>query len=116
VATCQELDRALHLAELHCLSQQPMVVSLYIRGHRMEVGLGLAQSFVSLQRREPLPGPAYISIGAGQAGWGVVSFFDGWHRMDVPERNLLPASQARQVLREFFETGTRSTAIDWETV
>ena len=35
-------------------------------------------------------------------------------RTEIPEQNLLPATKARQILREFFETGIRSINPDWE--
>jgi hypothetical protein len=116
VGTCQELDRMLHRTQLHCTPKHPIVVTLYVHGHRLEIGLGLPKSFVSIQRCEPTPGPNFISIGDARADWGAAFFFHGWHRTEVPERNLLPATKARQILREYFETGLRSTHIEWETL
>jgi len=116
IGTCQELDQMLHKAQLRCAPDHSLVVTLYVHGHRLEIGLGLPQSFVTIQRCDPTPGPILISIGNARADWGVVFFFRGWHRTEVPERNLLPASTARQVFREFFETGLRSTNIEWEAL
>jgi hypothetical protein len=116
IGTSQELDRALHKAGLNCTPQHPIVVTLYVHGHRLTFGLGLPKSFVSVQPCERSPGSGHISMGDGRAGWGVVSFFRGWHHTEVPERNLLPTSKARQIVRDFFETRTRSTVIDWETL
>jgi len=116
VGNCQELDRTLHQAELHCTTQHPIVVVLKVHGHRLEIGLGLPNSFVRIQRCEPTPGPGYISIGNAHADWGAAFFFHGWRRTDIPERNLLPATIARKILREFFLTGTRSMSIDWESI
>jgi hypothetical protein len=116
IGTCQELDRMLHKAELRCAPEHQIVVALYVHGHRLEIGLGLPKSFVSIQRYEPTPGPGFISVGNARADWGTVFFSHGWRRTGVPERNLLPVSEARQIFREFFETGMRSTTIDWETL
>ena len=116
VGTCQELDRALHKAESRCVPKHPIVVSLHVHGHLLEIGLGIPKSFVSIQRCEPTPGPGFISIGNARADWGAAFFSNGWRRTEVPERNLLPATKARQILREFFETGTRPTNIDWEAI
>lgn len=116
VGSCQELDKMLHKAELHCAPGHPIVVSLYVHGHRLEIGLGLPKSFVCIQRCDPTPGPGFISIGNARAQWGANFFSHGWRRAEVPERNILPATQARRVLREFFETGIRSTSIDWEAL
>jgi hypothetical protein len=106
----------LHRAELRCASQHPIVVSLHVHGHRLGIGLGLPDSFVSIERCEPAPGPAFISIGEPRADQREDLFLLGWHRAVIPQRNLLPATQARKILREFFETGARSTEIEWETL
>lgn len=116
VETCLELDQALHKAEIRCTPKHPIVVSLRVHGHRLEIGLGIPKSFISIHRYEPTPGPGFISVGNGRADWGTTFFSHGWRRTEVPERNLLTATQARQVLREFFETGHRSTNIEWETL
>ena len=116
IGTCLELDRALHKAELHCTSQRPIIVSLYAHGHRLEIGLGLRDSFVSFQRCKPTPGPSLITVGDEQADHGAVFFFLGWRCTEIPRRNLLPAAKAREILREFFETGGRSTIVEWEAL
>ncbi len=116
IGTCQELDQMLHKTQLRCTPEHPIVVILYVHGHRLETGLGLPKSYVSIQRCEPTTGPSFVSIGDARADWGATFFFHGWYRTEVPERNLLPATKARRILREFFETGLRSTDIDWEAV
>src|SRR5580704_10606810 len=63
VATCQELDQVLHKTQLRCTPEHPIVVALYMHGHRLETGLGLPKSFVSIQDCEPATGPSFISIG-----------------------------------------------------
>jgi len=116
IATCQELDKALHKAELRCTREHPISVSLNVHGHLLDIGLGLPNSFVSMQRCEPTNGPRFISIGNAKADWGTVFFSNGWRRTGIPVRNLLPATKARQILREFFETGIRPVSIDWEAL
>lgn len=114
--TCLELDQALHQAETHSTSRRPIVAHLHIHGHRLGIGLGYPVSFVSIQRCEPTPGPGFISLGDARAKLNAVFFLLGWRRMEIPQRNLVPAAKAREILREFFETGIRSTSIDWETL
>jgi hypothetical protein len=114
VGTSLELDQMLHKVQLRCTPQHPIVVFLHVHGHRLGIGLGLPKSFVSIQRWEPTSGPSFISIGDAHANWGAAFFFHGWYRTEVPERNSLPAARARQIVREFFETGVRSTNIEWE--
>src|SRR5678816_3985971 len=62
IRTCLELDRALHKIELRCGFKHPTIVSLYTRGHHLEIGLGLPNSFVSIQRCEPRLGPRLITV------------------------------------------------------
>ena len=116
IGTRFELDQALHQAELHCTPQQPMIVSLYAHGHRVGIGLGLQDSFVSFQRFEPTPGPILITVGDVPDDHGAVLFFLGWRRIEIPRRHLLPVTRAREILGEFFETGVRPTIVDWEAL
>ncbi len=116
IGTTFELDKALHAAELQCVPLHPIIASLYAHGHWLQIGLGLPDSFVSFQRFEPTPGPGFITVGNGRANHRAVFFFLGWRHTEIPSRNLLPASKARQVIREFFDAGTRSMMVDWETL
>ena len=116
IGTCQELDQMLHKTQLRCAPNHSLVVTLYVHGHRLEIGLGLPQSFVTVQRCDPTPGPILISIGNARADWGVAFFFCGWHRIEVSQRNLLPAGAARQIFTEFFENGLRSTNVEREAL
>ena len=116
IETRLELDQALHKAELNCAAERPIIVSLYAHGHQLEIGLGLRDSFVSFQRCQPTPGPNLITVGDERANYGAVFFFLGWRRTEIPRRNLLPVTKAREILREFFETGVRPTIVEWETL
>ncbi|HEX5398852.1 MAG TPA: Imm1 family immunity protein [Verrucomicrobiae bacterium] len=116
IRTCLELDRALHGAELECTFQHPIIVSLYAHGHRLGIGLGLRDSFVSFQRHKPTPGTNLITVGDARADDRAVFFFLGWRRTEIPRRNLLPSTKARQILREFFETGVRPAIVEWEAL
>ena len=56
-----------------------------------------------------------LSKAAGrQAKRGVVFFFLNTRHTEIPRHNLIPTSQAREIVREFFETGRRSTSVKWE--
>jgi len=116
IGTAQELEGALNEAESHCTPQHPIAVSLQVHGHQLEIGLGRAHSFIRIRRHEPTRGPCFISMGESRGNRGVIFFSQGWRRTKVPERNLLPATTARQILRRFFETGLRSTDTDWEAL
>ena len=115
IRTCLELDQALHKAELHYPIDHAVIVSLYSRGFHVEIGLGLTRSFVSIQRCEPQLGPRLITVGVAEADKEAVFFNLSGVRTEVLARNLLPASDARRILREFFNTGVASANFDWET-
>jgi hypothetical protein len=116
VADLGELNLALQKAEARCAARHPIIVSLYVHGHRLRIGLGLPNSFVSIQRCVPTAGPAFLSIGDARVDRGAVFFFHGWRRTEIAARNLLPAAKAREILKEFFETGARPNHIDWEAL
>ena len=116
VGTRFELDQALHQAELHCSPQRPIIVSLYAHGHRVGIGLGQQDSFVSFQRFEPTPGPILITVGDWPDDHGAVLFFLGWRQIEIPRRHLLPMTRAREILQEFFETGVRPATVEWESL
>jgi len=117
VSTSLEMDRALHKAEARATAQHAIAVAIYGRGHQITIGLGLPQSFVSIRGCEPGgPQPCVITVGSTRAEQGAVFFFLGTHRTEIPQRNLIPAGQARQILREFLETGSRPTSVDWENL
>jgi hypothetical protein len=116
IRTCLELDGALHKAELRCAVGRPVIVSLYTRGFHLEIGLGLPRSFVSIQRCEPQLGQRVITVGDGFSDSGAVFFLGRGERTEVSGRNLLPASDARRIFREFFNTGVASTSFYWEAL
>ena len=116
IETIFELDQALRKAELSCSAERPIIVSLYAHGHQLEIGLGSRDSFVSFQRCKPATGPSLITIGDARADHGAVFFFLGGRSTEIPRRNLLPATKAREILREFFETGVRPAIVEWETL
>ena len=116
IRTCLELDQALHKAELRCGANHPIIVSLYTRDFHLKMGLGLPRSFVIIQRCEPRLGPGLITVGDVASNGGAVFFLCCGDRTEVPGRNLLPASDARKIFREFFNTGISSTSSHWEAL
>jgi hypothetical protein len=115
VSTCHELDQALHKVGLRSSAAHPIAVALYVHGYEVVIGLGLPESFVNVKSWERgTPESCLTTVGNGRAQRGVVFYFLGNRRTEIPQRNLIPMAQARQVIREFFETGARSTSVAWE--
>jgi hypothetical protein len=115
ISTCHELDQALHKVALRSTAAHPIVVALYVHGYEVVFGLGLPESFVNVKNWEPgTPECCLTTVGNDSAQRGVVFFFLDKRRTEIPRRNLIPTAQARQVVREFFETGRRSTSVKWD--
>ena len=115
VSTCHELDQALHQVAAHCTPEHPIIVAINVHGYQVGIGIGLHESFVHVKRPEPdAPESCFITVGDGQAKRGVVFFFLNTHHTEISQHNLIPTSQARGIVREFFETGRRSTSVKWE--
>jgi len=115
VATGHELDQALHKVAARCTAEHPIIVALYAHGFEVGIGLGLPMSFVNVKSWErAAPESCLITVGNDRAQRGAVFFFLNKQHTEIPRRNLIPAAQARQIVREFFETGSRSTSVKWE--
>jgi hypothetical protein len=115
VATCHELDQALHQVAAQCPPGHPIIVAIYVHGSQVGIGIGLHESFVHIKPpKTGAPESCLITIGGGQAKHGVVFYFLNTRPTEIPQHNLIPTSQARGIVREFFQTGRRSTNVKWE--
>jgi hypothetical protein len=115
ISTCHELDLALHKVAARCTAQHPIVVALCVHGYEVGIGLGLQQSFVNVKNwGHGVAESCYITVGLGQAQRDAAFFFLDTQPIEIPQRNLIPTAQARQIVRDFFETGRRSTSVRWE--
>ena len=115
VSTCHELDQVLHQVDARCTPGHPIIVAIYVHGYQVRIGIGLHESFVHVERpKSDASESCLITVGSGQARHGVVFYFLGTRPTEIPQRNLIPTSQARGIVREFFETGRRSTNVQWE--
>jgi Immunity protein Imm1 len=115
VSTCHELDEALHRVAARCTPKHPILIALYVHGYEVGIGLGLPESFVNIKNWERgTPVCCLITVGDGRAQRGTVFFYLNTHPIEIRQRNLIPTTRARQVVREFFETGRRSTSVEWE--
>jgi hypothetical protein len=115
VSTRQELDQALHKVSARCTPKHPIIVAICAHGYEVGIGLGLPDSFVNVKSRQgDSPQSSLITVGDARAQHGIVFFFLDKQRTEIPRRNLIPTAEARQIVREFFETGRRSTSVKWE--
>ena len=115
VSTCHELDQVLHQVAARCTPGYPIIVAIYVHDYQVRIGIGLHESFVHVERpKSDASESCLITVGGGQAKRGVVFFFLDTRPTEIPQHNLIPTSQARGIVREFFETGRRSTSVKWE--
>jgi hypothetical protein len=117
ISSCQELDRALYKVSARSTAHHPIIVALCVHGCVVGIGLGLPESFVNIRSGDrDAPESSLITVGHDQAKRGAVFFFLDQRRTEIPRHNLIPTAQARQIVREFFETGGRSTSVQWENL
>ena len=113
IPTAKALDEWFDQLASACAQDAPIVVRLSVHGYDIEIGLGLAESFVHIEHESGMP-PYFTTMGDPQAE-GTVSFYlFGNAQTGILRRNLVPAALAREVVREFFETGSRSSRVEWE--
>ena len=112
IRTGEQLDELLDRLSATAQSEFPISVRLQAHDCEADILLGLPESFVYLNEVSPMR--YYITLGARYVD-GVVSFhLLGQHHTEFERRHLIPTATARRVLREFFDTGLRSTSVDWE--
>lgn len=112
VRTGEQLDQLLDRIVAKCQPDHPISVILQAHGYDAHILLGQSESFVYLD--EVAASRHFVTVGDSRAD-GVIGFhLFGQHHTEFERRYLIPAVAARRVLREFLETGLRSTAVQWE--
>ena len=110
-----QLDEWLDRLANGCSPGFPGIFRLCVHGYELEIGLGLGESFVNIEHESGMP-PYYLTLGEATAEGEVGFYLFGDHRTRIARRNLIPTSQARGVVREFFATGERSASVRWEKI
>ena len=115
IGSVAQLELWLDKLSARCNPEFPGIFRLCAHGYKIELGFGLAESFVKMERESGMP-PYYTTVGESSAEGGVGFYLFGARPTQIPRRHLIPMTQARQVVREFFETGHPSTGVRWEKV
>jgi hypothetical protein len=113
IESMAQLERWFEKLAALCSPEFPGVFRLRVNGYEVELGLGLAESFVSIEHESGMP-PYYMTLGDDAAEGEVGFLLFGDHRTRIPRRNLIPTQQAREVVKEYFATGERSASVRWE--
>jgi hypothetical protein len=115
--TPADFDHAIDRLSARASAERPSIVALYAHGHQVMLGLGLPESFVQIQDSgDPENNPALLTVGDAAAD-GVVAFYLlGSQQTDIPRRNLIPATTARRLARQYLTSGKVSEEATWEPV
>ncbi len=106
-----ELDSLLD--RLHGDDQPVMaVVESPTNGDSLAIGLGRDVSVLNFVPGSGDP-PYFTSLGTDMRDEPVQFNFMG-EQSEFPMRNAIPLDAARNAVREFFESGRRSSSIEWE--
>jgi Immunity protein Imm1 len=115
ILTCLDLDQALHKIAMRKPPLHPIIAILYGHGCQVGIGLGLQHSFVSIYSGDPRrPQSCVITVADVPPRQDAVFYLLDTHRTEIQRRHLIPATQARQIVRDFLKTGCRSTTVRWE--
>jgi len=115
ISTCLELDQALHKITGRKSTRHAVIATLYGHGSQVSIGLGLPISFVTFHscdatRRQS----SVITMADAPPGQDAVFYLLDTHRTEIRRRHLIPLTQARQIVREFLNTGCRPSTVHWE--
>jgi hypothetical protein len=113
ISSLSELDYWLERLSKTTSSSHPNIVTLHVYGYEISLGIGLPQSFVHVES-ESGDSPYLVTLGDRRNDTVVPFYLHARHHTEIPERNLIPASQAREILLHFFETGQRLSTVQWE--
>jgi hypothetical protein len=86
-----------------------------VHGYEVLLGLGLLESFVHVERESGEP-PYLVTLGDPAAEGELAFYLHEEHHTEIPRRYLISTSEALRIVREFFETGARSTSVEWEEI
>ena len=113
----EEFDHAIDRLSARCTESRPTIVAVYAHGHQLMLGIGLPQSFVQVQQWDDAHNqPALITVGDATASGQVAFYFLGSRHTEIPQRNLIPSPIARQLAKQFLESGKLSPQVAWEPV
>jgi hypothetical protein len=102
------------LDKLHASAdpEAPSAVVLNAFNCDVHILLGLTESFVYVDETDQFR--FYITVGDQNAQGYIAFFLLGQHHTEFERRYLIPIAKARQVVREFYDTGRRSSNVQWE--
>lgn len=114
LSTPEEFDHAIDTLSARA-TKHPSIVAFYAHGHQVMLGLGLPESFVHIQEAgDQENARALLTVGDAAADGAVAFFLLGSQQTDIPRRNLIPATIAHRLARQFLTSGKVSEDVKWE--
>lgn len=111
----RDLDRALDDLAAKALKGGPLIVEMISPlEDRLLIGIVQSSAFLSFEQASGNP-PYMITVGSAEKSGTVKFDFEG-ELTEIPRRYCIPLNSARQAIREYFQTGELSKALDWEEV
>jgi len=115
VSDLEQLDERLDSIASKHSTGSPTIVEVCAHQQVLTLGLGLPESFVQIKSDSNMP-PYLVTVGDGDPDGVVTFYFMGNHHTEIPRRHLISASLARDVVRDFFNTGQQSNRVEWEEI
>ena len=98
-------------------NKYPTVVEIKRLGYLFSMAVGLPESFVQITSDSNDPPYLVAAATRDDDKDGTFNFYlQGLHHSEIPRRNILPVSKARELARTFLITGTIPEGIEWEEV
>ncbi len=113
IADIIEMDRLLD--EAASKAEAATILYVYAHGCQVAIGVGAEKCFIQFEPASGDP-PYLVSVGDPTQGGAFPFYLFGVHHTEIPIRNLITASVARDILRGFVQTGERSDMVCWEEV
>jgi immunity protein Imm1 of predicted polymorphic toxin system len=106
-----DLERFIDEAEARC--GRPVAVSVDAHGYTADLLVGHEMSFVHLRPSGEPPRRYFVTVGGIEEGM-VEFWLQTNHHTEFEARHLVPKVEAREVFIAFFQTGARSSRVQWE--
>ena len=116
VEVCDAIELDLLIDEvirLEC-NEYPTMIEIHANGYQLEMAAGLPESFVQISP-ESGGSPFFVAVSDKNAtSHDTFDFFLQGQHTEIPCRNIVPSTVARELCRAFLITGNIPRSIGWD--